>query len=90
MGIMPRDQAELPDMIIKLVLDALDRQVDMTSTDRDMLILAATSVKTMSPKQDLYVLTKLLEQGGRALLSCSNTMNFWTSVRCGPISGRSE
>ena len=85
LGTMPRLQAELPDMIIKMILDALDRQVDRTSTDRDMLILAASSVKVMSPKQDLYLLNKLLEQGGRAILSCSNAMNFWTSVRCSQI-----
>ena len=68
LGVMPRHQAELPDMVVKMILDALDRQVDNTSPERDMLILAAASVKVLSPKQDIYSLNKLLEQGGRSIL----------------------
>ena len=79
------DAPALPDMVVKMILDALDRQVDNTSTERDMLILAAASVKVLSPKQDIYSLNKLLEQGGRSILSCSNAVNFWASVRCAQI-----
>ena len=85
LGTIPKQQSELPDMVVKQVVDALDRQVDGTSTEKDKLLLAGASVKLLSPKQDIYNLGKLLEQGGRAIVSCSNSFNFWTSVRCSQL-----
>ena len=85
LGTIPKQQSELPDMVVKQVVDTLDRQVDGTSTEKDKLLLAGASVKVLSPKQDIYNLGKLLEQGGRAIVSCSNSFNFWASVRCSQL-----
>jgi hypothetical protein len=68
---IPTKQAELVDDVIYEVFDLMERVAQACPNQGDVELLPVLGIKTLAPKLDHYSLAKVLQEGGRSIVSAS-------------------